>query len=121
MTEPFGLPAPGIAGRFFGVMADFRSCDQGVAAHGHHWQLTPYTTTLHADGNESFDDCAILTVEEIYEVPEAQICAMEWVRISLKPSCPVNPWAASAIAEGALMGHECGAKCFERYRKDLNV
>jgi hypothetical protein len=37
------------------------------------------------------------------------------------PLISVNPWAASAIAEGALMRHDCGAKCFERYRKDLNV
>src|SRR4029077_5277886 len=37
------------------------------------------------------------------------------------PLISVNPWAALAIAEGALMRHDCGAKCFERYRKDLNV
>jgi hypothetical protein len=39
---------------------------------------------------------------------------------AIMPLIVVNPRAASAIAEGALMRHECGAKCFERYRKDLN-
>jgi len=41
--------------------------------------------------------------------------------IRLAMGSPPSRLLTKVIAEGALMRHDCGAKCFERYRKDLNV
>jgi hypothetical protein len=40
----------------------------------------------------------------------------DWNREALRPLIAEDPRRAQAIAEGALMRLECGARCFERYR-----
>lgn len=44
-----------------------------------------------------------------------------WNREVLRPLVSDNPEVATAIAEGALMRLEAGARCFERYRKVLRL
>ena len=43
----------------------------------------------------------------------------DWNREALRPLIEEDPARATAIAEGALMRLECGARCFERYRASL--
>jgi hypothetical protein len=42
-----------------------------------------------------------------------------WNREALRPLVEEDPRRASAIAEGALIRLNCGARCFERYRAEL--
>jgi hypothetical protein len=42
-----------------------------------------------------------------------------WNAEALAPAVSEDPRRAIAIAEGALMRLECGARCFERYRREL--
>lgn len=42
-----------------------------------------------------------------------------WNREALRPLVAEDPHRATAIAEGALIRLECGARCFERYREIL--
>lgn len=42
-----------------------------------------------------------------------------WNREALRPLVEEDPRRATAIAEGALMRLDCGARCFERYRAEL--
>ena len=47
--------------------------------------------------------------------------SMAWNSEAIQPLVAENPAVAIAIAEGALMRLECGARCFERYRGELGV
>ncbi|GAC1336542.1 MAG: hypothetical protein NVSMB26_23270 [Beijerinckiaceae bacterium] len=42
-----------------------------------------------------------------------------WNAEAIRPLVEANPGIAHAIAEGALMRLSCGARCFERYRREL--
>ena len=42
-----------------------------------------------------------------------------WNAEAIRPLVQANPGIAHAIAEGALMRLACGARCFERYRREL--
>jgi hypothetical protein len=42
-----------------------------------------------------------------------------WNAEALAPAVAEDPRRAAAIAEGALMRLQCGARCFERYRREL--
>jgi hypothetical protein len=44
-----------------------------------------------------------------------------WNTEAIKPLIIQNPQYATAIAEGALMRLECGARCFERYRAEFRI
>jgi hypothetical protein len=43
----------------------------------------------------------------------------DWNREALRPLVAEDPRRAVAIAEGALIRLQCGARCFERYRAEL--
>ncbi|HEV2746466.1 MAG TPA: iron-containing redox enzyme family protein [Allosphingosinicella sp.] len=43
----------------------------------------------------------------------------DWNREALRPLVAEDPRRATAIAEGALVRLACGARCFERYRREL--
>jgi hypothetical protein len=43
----------------------------------------------------------------------------DWNREALRPLVAEDPRRATAMAEGALIRLKCGARCFERYRKEL--
>ena len=43
----------------------------------------------------------------------------DWNREVLRPLVTEDPKRATSIAEGALMRLRCGARCFERYRREL--
>jgi hypothetical protein len=43
----------------------------------------------------------------------------DWNREALRPLIEGDPDRATAIAEGALIRLNCGARCFERYRQEL--
>jgi hypothetical protein len=43
----------------------------------------------------------------------------DWNREAIRPAVEKTPVLATAIAEGALMRLNCGARCFERYRAHL--
>lgn len=45
--------------------------------------------------------------------------SLAWNAEAIRPLVESDPCIATAIAEGALMRLECGAQCFERYRKEL--
>jgi pyrroloquinoline quinone (PQQ) biosynthesis protein C len=45
--------------------------------------------------------------------------SVAWNAEALAPAVAEDPRRAMAIAEGALMRLECGARCFERYRREL--
>lgn len=45
----------------------------------------------------------------------------EWNREVIRPLVAADPRCARAIAEGALLRLSCGARCFERYRRELGV
>jgi hypothetical protein len=47
--------------------------------------------------------------------------SMAWNTEAIKPLIHGRPEVATAIAEGALMRLQCGARCFERYRTELGV
>jgi Iron-containing redox enzyme len=47
--------------------------------------------------------------------------SMAWNTEAIKPLVFGKPEIATAIAEGALMRLECGARCFERYRTELGL
>ncbi len=47
--------------------------------------------------------------------------SMAWNEEAIKPLIQQNPEYAVAIAEGALMRLECGARCFERYRAEFRL
>ena len=44
-----------------------------------------------------------------------------WNREAIRPLVAGDPRRATAMAEGALIRLTCGARCFERYRRDLGV
>ena len=44
-----------------------------------------------------------------------------WNREALRPLVAAKPEVAVAIAEGALMRLTAGARCFERYRRELGL
>jgi hypothetical protein len=45
--------------------------------------------------------------------------SIEWNREALRPLVEEDPRRATAIAEGALIRLNCGARCFARYRAEL--
>lgn len=45
--------------------------------------------------------------------------SVDWNREALRPLVEEDPRRATAIAEGALIRLNCGARCFERYRAEL--
>ena len=45
--------------------------------------------------------------------------SLAWNAEAIHPLVAADPRVAHAIAEGALMRLECGARCFERYRREL--
>jgi hypothetical protein len=47
--------------------------------------------------------------------------SLAWNAEAIEPLVASNPLIAAAIAEGALMRLECGARCFERYRRELGL
>jgi hypothetical protein len=47
--------------------------------------------------------------------------SMAWNSEAIGPLVSDNPQIATAIAEGALMRLERGARCFERYRSELEL
>jgi hypothetical protein len=47
--------------------------------------------------------------------------SMAWNTEAIKPLISQNPEVATAIAEGALMRLECGARCFKRYRAEFGI
>jgi hypothetical protein len=47
--------------------------------------------------------------------------SMAWNSEAIEPLVSENPDVATAIAEGALMRLECGARCFERYRSEFGL
>ncbi len=46
--------------------------------------------------------------------------SLAWNSQAILPLVMADPQAATAIAEGALMRLQCGAMCFDRYRKHFN-
>ena len=44
-----------------------------------------------------------------------------WNSEAIEPLVSENPQVAAAIAEGALMRLQCGARCFERYRSEFGL
>jgi hypothetical protein len=46
--------------------------------------------------------------------------SLAWNSQAITPLVMADPHAASAIAEGALMRLQCGARCFDRYKKQFN-
>src|SRR3954468_20774490 len=47
--------------------------------------------------------------------------SLAWNNEAIKPLISENPEIATAIAEGALMRLQCGARCFERYRSEFGL
>ena len=47
--------------------------------------------------------------------------ARAWLREVIRPLVENDPAVAQAIAEGALVRLACGARCFDRYARDLEV
>jgi len=47
--------------------------------------------------------------------------SLAWNTEAIAPLVAENPAVARAIAEGALMRLECGARCFQRYRLEFGV
>jgi len=47
--------------------------------------------------------------------------SLAWNNEAIKPLISENPEVATAIAEGALMRLQCGARCFARYRSEFGL
>ena len=45
--------------------------------------------------------------------------SIDWNREAVRPLVEQDPRRATAMAEGALIRLNCGARCFERYRREL--
>ncbi|MBB5692913.1 iron-containing redox enzyme family protein [Muricoccus pecuniae] len=104
-----------------GLAANRRYAYQSVGALGIIEQTAPSRAGLVAEGlkrlgvpsgdRHYFDLHAILDVKH----------ALAWNAEAIHPLVASDPGLAPAIAEGALMRLECGAACFERYRRELGV
>jgi len=104
-----------------GLAANRRYAYHSVGALGVIEQTAPARATLVAEGlkrlgvpsgdRHYFDLHAILDVKH----------SAAWNAEAIHPLVAANPAVASAIAEGALMRLECGAACFERYRRELGL
>ena len=104
-----------------GLAANRRYAYHSVGALGVIEQTAPARATLVAKGlkrlgvpsgdRHYFDLHAILDVKH----------SAAWNSEAIHPLVAANPEFAPAIAEGALMRLECGAACFERYRRELGV
>lgn len=55
------------------------------------------------------------TLHSVLDVKHSE----DWNREALRPLVAEDPRRAAAIAEGALIRLECGARCFARYRAEL--
>ncbi|MFN3945026.1 MAG: iron-containing redox enzyme family protein [Allosphingosinicella sp.] len=55
------------------------------------------------------------TLHSVLDVKHSE----DWNREALRPLVTEDPARATAIAEGALIRLECGARCFARYRREL--
>jgi hypothetical protein len=64
---------------------------------------------IHAKDRLYFDLHAVLDVKH----------SLAWNAEALAPAVEADPRRAVAIAEGALIRLECGARCFARYRREL--
>jgi hypothetical protein len=47
--------------------------------------------------------------------------SLAWNAEAIEPLVAADPSVAPAIAEGALMRLACGARCFERYRREFQI
>jgi hypothetical protein len=47
--------------------------------------------------------------------------SLAWNSEAIEPLVAADPQVATAIAEGALMRLECGARCFKRYRREFGL
>ena len=104
-----------------GLAANRRYAYHSVGALGVIEQTAPARATLVADGlkrlgvpsgdRHYFDLHAILDVKH----------SAAWNSEAIHPLVASNPALAPAIAEGALMRLECGAACFERYRREFGL
>lgn len=104
-----------------GLAANRRYAYHSVGALGIIEQTAPSRAGLVAKGlkrlgvpsgdRHYFDLHAILDVKH----------ALAWNAEAIHPLVASDPGLAPAIAEGALMRLECGAACFERYRRELGV
>jgi hypothetical protein len=104
-----------------GLAANRRYAYHSVGALGVIEQTAPARATLVAEGlkrlgvpsgdRHYFDLHAILDVKH----------SAAWNAEAIHPLVAANPAVAPAIAEGALMRLECGAACFERYRRELGL
>ena len=47
--------------------------------------------------------------------------SQEWNREALRPLVEATPEAAKLIAEGAVLRLRCGERCFQRYRRELEL
>ena len=104
-----------------GLAANRRYAYQSVGALGVIEQTAPGRAAMVARGlkrlgvpskdRHYFDLHAILDVKH----------SAAWNAEAIHPLVASDPALAPAIAEGALMRLECGAACFERYRRELGV
>ena len=110
-----------LANTMAGLAANRRYAYHSVGALGVIEQTAPGRATLVAEGlkrlgvpaedRHYFDLHAILDVKH----------SAAWNTEALHPLVAADPELAPAIAEGALMRLECGAACFERYRRELGI
>ena len=110
-----------LANTMAGLAANRRYAYHSVGALGVIEQTAPSRAALVAKGlkrlgvpagdRHYFDLHAVLDVKH----------SAAWNAEAIRPLVEADPAFAPAIAEGALMRLECGAACFERYRRELRV
>ncbi len=109
-----------LANTMAGLAANRRYAYHSVGALGAIEQTAPGRATLVAAGLKRLGvpagDRHYFDLHSVLDVKHAAA----WNKEALHPLVGFNPRLAPAIAEGALMRLECGAACFERYRRELD-
>ena len=110
-----------LANTMAGLAANRRYAYQSVGALGVVEMTAPDRSAATAAGlkrlgvptadRHYFDLHAILDVKH----------SLAWNAEAIGPLVEADPRVASAIAEGALMRLTCGARCFDRYRRELGL
>jgi hypothetical protein len=110
-----------LANTMAGLAANRRYAYHSVGAMGAIEQTAPSRAALVGKGLKRLGvpagDRHYFDLHAILDIKHSEA----WNAEAIHPLVAANPAVAPAIAEGALMRLECGAACFQRYRRELGL
>jgi hypothetical protein len=121
LPETTVTEALGLANTMAGLAANRRYAYHSVGALGVIEMTAPARSAATAAGLKRLGVRAgnrhYFAVHAVLDVKHSKA----WNTEAITPLVAQNPDVATAVAEGALMRLECGARCFHRYRSELGV